>query len=129
MLSDTVASRDGARPVAEHLANLRSSTLAEWQPPGGGAIGALNHAVVHGLDVTNALGLAATCESDAARAVLDGLTTGGMAARFDVDLTGLELQASDLDWSFGTGRRIVATYGELISLAAHRTLTDGRTLA
>ncbi len=46
LLSDTIAVRDGELPVAEHLTNLRSPELAEWEPPGGGAIGALNHAVV-----------------------------------------------------------------------------------
>jgi len=83
LLSDTIAVCDGELPVAEHLTNLRSPELAEWEPPGGGAIGALNHAVVHGLDVTNAVGLPRACTDEAAHVILDSLTTGGVAARFD----------------------------------------------
>lgn len=128
LLSDTIAVRDGELPVAEHLYNLRSTTLAEWEPPGGGAIGALNHAVVHGLDVTNAVGLPRACTDDTAMVILDSLTTGGIAARFDIDLTNVRLQADDIDWSSGSGRDVIAPAAEIISLACHRTLSDGRSL-
>jgi len=128
LLSDTIAVRDGELPVAEHLTNLRSPELAEWEPPGGGSVGALNHAVVHGLDVTNAIGLPRACTDEAAHIILDSLTTGGVAARFDVDLSDVRLQADDIDWSSGSGRDVVASAGEIISLACHRTLSDGRAL-
>ncbi len=82
--------------------------------------GALNHAVVHGLDITNALQAPPPCSSDAARAILDSLTAGGVAAHFGVDLAGARLQATDLDWSWGAG--------ELVSLACRRTLPDGRAM-
>ena len=52
VLSDTVAIRDGELPTAELLAQLRSPVLHAWQPPGGGAVGALSHAVIHSLDPT-----------------------------------------------------------------------------
>lgn len=128
LLSDTIAVRDGELPVAEHLTNLRSPELARWEPPGGGAIGALNHAVVHGLDVTNAVDLPRACTDEAAQVILDSLTTGGVAARFDVDLSDVRLQANDIDWSSGSGRNVIAPAAEIISLACHRTLRDGRTL-
>lgn len=128
LLSDTIAARDSGLPVAEHLANLRSPTLAGWQPPGGGEIGALNHAVVHGLDVTNALRLPRACSGATARVILDSLTDGGIGARFGVNLDGLRLEATDLDWSWGSGRPVSASAAELISLVCHRTLPDGRTL-
>lgn len=128
LLSDTIAVRDGELPVAEHLTNLRSPELAEWEPPGGGAIGALNHAVVHGLDVTNAVDLPRACTDEAAQVILDSLTTGGVAARFDVDLSDVRLQANDIDWSSGSGCDVIAPAAEIISLACRRTLRDGRTL-
>ena len=56
VLADTVAARDAALPEADLLAQLRSPALHAWQPPGGGAAGALAHAVIHSLDVTIALG-------------------------------------------------------------------------
>ncbi len=54
-LSNTVAARDGALPVASLLADLRSEALHGWQPPGGGLEGALTHCVIHGLDITEAV--------------------------------------------------------------------------
>jgi len=127
-LSDTIAVRDSELPVAEHLTNLRSPQLAEWEPPGGGAIGALNHAILHGLDVTNALGLPRACTDESATVILDSLTGGGVAARFDVDLSDVRLQANDLDWSSGSGRDVIAPAAHIISLACHRTLRGGRAL-
>ena len=128
LLSDTIATRDSGLPIAEQLANLRSPILAGWQPPGGGEIGALNHAVVHGLDVTNALQLPRACSEATARIILDSLTEGGIGARFGVNLDELRLEATDLDWSWGSGRAVSACAAELISLVCHRTLPDGRTL-
>src|SRR3954453_7999359 len=49
LLSDNVAARDASLPIAELLHALRSPVLHEWQPPGGGAAGALSHAVIHAL--------------------------------------------------------------------------------
>ena len=37
VLSDTVATRDAALPVADLLDQLRSARLHAWQPPDGGA--------------------------------------------------------------------------------------------
>ena len=53
-LSNTVAERDGALPAAALLADLRSAVLHAWQPPGGGAEGALIHCVIHALDIVEA---------------------------------------------------------------------------
>ena len=127
-MSDTVAVRDGALPISEHLQNLRSLQLAEWEPPGGGAIGALHHAVVHGLDVTNAAGLPRAFTDQTALVILDSLTYGGVAGNFGVELSGVRLTAQDLGWSSGSGRDVRASAAEIISLACHRTLKDGPTL-
>ena len=73
-----------------------------WQPPGGGATGALNHAVIHSLDITVALGRSAVAPAEAVTAVLDELTTG-LGTLFGVDLTSVRLEAADADWSWGNG--------------------------
>lgn len=126
--SDGIAIRDGDLPIADLLTSLRSPRLAEWEPPGGGAIGALNHAVVHGLDITNALDQPRTCSDEAAQAVLENLVTGGTAARFDVDVSDIRIVATDLHWSAGSGREVNATAAQLISLVCHRVLPGGPTL-
>jgi uncharacterized protein (TIGR03083 family) len=128
VLSDTVAARDAALPPAEQLDALRSPVLQAWQPPGGGAAGALSHAVIHSLDVTVALGRPAVAPADALVAVLDQLTAAD-GAWFGVDLTGVRLEATDGDRTWGTGDDAVrADTGALVALVSGRTLPDGRAL-
>ena len=125
VLSDTVAARDASLPTAELLAALRSPQLHGWQPPGGGAAGALSHAVVHALDVTVPLGAPATAPAPALAAVLDQLADGAV---FGLDLTGVRLEATDSSWSTGDGAVVRADSGRLVALLAGRTLPDGRAL-
>lgn len=125
VLSDTVAARDAALPVAELIGQLRSPDLHAWQPPGGGATGALTHAVVHSLDVTIALDRPAAAPREAVAEVLRGVADGAM---FGVDPGGVRLEATDADWSRGEGRPVRADSGALVALLAGRTLPDGRSL-
>jgi uncharacterized protein (TIGR03083 family) len=127
VLSDTVAARDGALPPAELLAALRTPVLHAWQPPGGGAAGALSHAVIHSLDVTVALDRPAVAPTEAVVAVLDQITAAH-GAWFGVDLTGVRLEAADLDWSWGDGDVVRADSGALVALVSGRALPDGRAL-
>lgn len=125
--SDSVAVRDATLPVAELLAALRSPGLHAWQPPGGGAAGALSHAVIHSLDVTVALDRPTVAPPEAVTAVLDDLTAAE-GAWFGVDLSGVRLEAADGDWSWGRGHQVRADTGALVSLVSGRTLPDGRAL-
>jgi uncharacterized protein (TIGR03083 family) len=127
VLSDAVAARDASLPLADHRAALHSPVLHAWQPPGGGAMGALSHAVIHSLDVTVALGRPSVAPREAVLAVLDGLTAAD-GAWFGIDLTGVRLEATDTDWSRGEGGTVRADTGSLVALLAGRTLPDGRAL-
>src|SRR5690242_10775964 len=71
-LSDRIALRDASLDPAALLGDLRSETMAGWAPPGGGYAGALIHVVVHGIDVTEPLGLGRVASDDATERVLDG---------------------------------------------------------
>ncbi len=127
LLSNTVAERDAALPVADLLTQLRSPALHAWQPPGGGAAGALSHAVIHSLDVTVALDEPAVAPAEAVTTVLDQLTAADGTV-FGLDLDGVRLEATDTDWSWGTGRVVRADAGRLVALLSGRRLPDGRTL-
>ena len=127
VLSDTVALRDASLPAADLLDQLRSPVLHAWQPPGGGAVGALTHAVVHSLDVTIALDRPTVAPAEAVAAVLDQLTAAD-GTWFGVDPTGIRLEATDSEWAWGTGRLVRANAGSLLALLSARALPDGRTL-
>ena len=123
----TSTTRDAWLPLADLLDQLRSPRLHAWQPPGGGAAGALSHAVIHSLDVTVALDRPPVSPAEAATAVLEQLTAAG-GAWFGVDLTDVRLEATDTDWSWGSGDVVRAASGSLVSLLGGRALPDGRAL-
>jgi uncharacterized protein (TIGR03083 family) len=127
VLSTTVAVRDASLPLSQQLDALRSPLLHAWQPPGGGAAGALSHAVIHSLDITIALDRPAVAPNEAMVAVLDQLTAAN-GALFGVDLTGVRLEAADAGWSWGSGDRLSADSGTLVALLSGRTVPDGRVL-
>jgi uncharacterized protein (TIGR03083 family) len=89
-MSDRLAERDSARSPQELLGDLVTDQLARHTTPQGGVIGALSHAVIHGLDATVPAGLGSTASDEALAAVLDNLTTGGVHAHFGTSLDGLE---------------------------------------
>jgi len=94
-----VTARDGALAPTTLLADLRSPTLHGWEPPGGTREDALVHAVIHGLDITEATGLDRRVRAETVTRVLALVGSGKV---FGVDLDGVELRATDLDWSHGS---------------------------
>lgn len=125
-LSNEVAARDGQLPTAQLVANLRDDTLLRWQPPGGGYHGALNHVVIHSLDATVPLGAARRPPDATMRVLLDDLTTGGGHGHFGTDLSGRQLQASDLDWSYGSGPALKGSAAALALTLCGRKLPAGQ---
>jgi uncharacterized protein (TIGR03083 family) len=127
-LSNTLAARDGALPVAALLADLRSPLLHAWQPPGGGEEGALLHCVIHSLDIVEAVPLERRVPAASVVAVL-GLVTGagaGASNLFGVDLSDVELRADDLEWTSGAGAVVTGTAQVLALVACGRLLPRGR---
>lgn len=118
--SNTVAARDGALPVDRLLAELRSEDLHRWQPPGGGVEGALTHVVVHSLDVTVPLGVPSAASEKAIGQVLEQLTRGGAHEHFGTDIEGRRFEATEVDWSFGSGQVERAPAAEILLRLAGR---------
>jgi uncharacterized protein (TIGR03083 family) len=125
-LSNEIASRDANLPESQLVACLRSDVMKHWTPPGGGYHGALNHVVIHGLDVTVPLGVPRRCPDETIRIVLDDLTRGGGHAHFGIAIEGRCLQASDLDWSYGSGAALRGGAGELALALCGRAVPGGR---
>lgn len=119
-VSETIARRDGQLPFDVLLEDLRSDTMAQWAPPGGGAAGALSHVVIHSLDITSGIDIPRTASNEATVAVLDALTEGGVHTHFGTRVAGVRLVARDLGWAYGDGPPLVADAADLLLALAGR---------
>ncbi|MFI0216188.1 maleylpyruvate isomerase family mycothiol-dependent enzyme [Streptomyces lydicus] len=125
-MTDRLARKDAAAASPRQLAGfLRDNAHHPWTPPVGGLASALGHDVVHGLDITVALGHDRRVPEDRLRVLLDHVTARS-ARFFGADLAGIQLRATDLDWSFGTGTPLTGTGTDLLLVAFGRKLPAGR---
>jgi uncharacterized protein (TIGR03083 family) len=125
-MADRCARRDAESMSAEELvATLRDNVEHPWKPPGGGFDGALSHDVIHGLDITVALGIERTVPADRIRRIVQGPAFSKGLKHFGVELDGIELQADDIDWSFGSGKPLSGAAQDLLLVLCGRTLPAG----
>ncbi|MBO8199676.1 maleylpyruvate isomerase family mycothiol-dependent enzyme [Streptomyces smyrnaeus] len=125
-MTDHCARRDAAAlSTTEIAAALRDNAHHPWKPPVGGLPAALGHDVVHGLDITVALGHERRVPEERVRVLLDGITPRS-AKFFGADLGGVTLRADDLDWSYGAGAPVSGAAQDLLLVAFGRRLPPGR---
>ncbi|MFE0762734.1 maleylpyruvate isomerase family mycothiol-dependent enzyme [Streptomyces smyrnaeus] len=125
-MTDHCARRDAAAlSTTEIAAALRDNAHHPWKPPVGGLPAALGHDVVHGLDITVALGHERRVPEERVRVLLDGITPRS-AKFFGADLGGVTLRADDLDWSSGAGAPVSGAAQDLLLVAFGRRLPPGR---
>jgi uncharacterized protein (TIGR03083 family) len=125
-MADRCARRDAVASAAELTAALRDNAEHPWKPPGGGLAGALTHDVIHGLDVTVALGIERTVPADRLAVILDSITAARSLKFFGARLTGIQLRATDTDWSFGSGIPVTGAAQDLALVVCGRRLPPGR---
>ena len=124
-MSDRAARRDAARMSAEDLvAQLRDNAEHPWSPPGDGPVAALSHDVIHGLDVVVGLGLDRRIPPERVRMVLSAMRPRNIRF-FGTDLDGVELRATDVDWTFGSGAPVHGLAQDLLLVACGRQLPPG----
>jgi uncharacterized protein (TIGR03083 family) len=124
-MADRQARRDAAELTPEQLVQcLRDNVRHGWKPPGGGYVGALAHDLTHGLDITVGLGLDRHVPIDRLRIVLEGFTPKQLKY-FGSDLAGVELRATDLDWSIGSGSPVTGAGQDLLLVLSGRKLPAG----
>jgi uncharacterized protein (TIGR03083 family) len=93
-----------SRPATELASGLRANADNPFKPPIVGHPGQLTDLQVHGQDMRRPLGLPHGLNLDRLRVSLDFLVSGravGFAPRRR--LAGLRFEATDLDWSWGSG--------------------------
>ncbi len=127
-MADRLARRDAAAMSSAELAGAVGANVGHpWQPPGGGAAGALAHDLIHGLDITVPLGLAVLpVPEERLRPVLPASLTDRSVKFFGTDLDGIELRASDMDWSLGSGAPLEGAAADLLLVLCGRMLPPGR---
>jgi uncharacterized protein (TIGR03083 family) len=124
LMADRCAKRDAAALTPEQLVEaLRDHILHAWQPPGGGSEGALTHVVIHGLDITVPLGLERPVPHGRLHIVLEVATN---LESLRANVSGAELQATNLDWSFGAGSPVSGQAQDLVLVLFGRLLPPGR---
>ena len=124
-MADRVARHDAQEPVSALLHRWRSNEDTRWKPPGGGLLGALTHDVVHGLDITIPLGLKHPVSDASLLAVLDHATSPLSRKHFQLDLAGIRLEATDLDWAWGEGESLRGAAHHLLMVLMDRRLPTG----
>jgi uncharacterized protein (TIGR03083 family) len=125
-LSDRLAARDAAAlSPAELTETIRTNVRHPWEPPGGGLSAALSHDVIHGLDITVPLGLAFTVPEERLRVFLPSSANELSVKFFGIDLDGIELRATDIDWTFGSGTSLTGTAQDLLLVICGRKLPSG----
>lgn len=125
-MADRCARRDAALSTDELATTLAENARHPWKPPGGGYESALFHDVIHGLDITVALGIDRRVPEDRLRIVMHSFDESKVRRFFGVDLSGIELHADDIDWSFGSGTPVSGAAQDLALALCGRTLPAGR---
>ncbi|MFJ2865845.1 maleylpyruvate isomerase family mycothiol-dependent enzyme [Kitasatospora sp. NPDC087314] len=125
-MTDRVARRDAAALTDGQLAAaLADHAEHPWRPPVGGRIAALGHDVVHGLDITVALGLPSRLPQPRVTALLATVSRRSLRF-FGARLDGVRLRATDTGWSHGGGPALVEGRAEhLLLLTYGRHLPSG----
>lgn len=125
-MADRTARQDASLMSPAELAGaVRSNTGHPWKPPGGGYTGALAHDLIHGLDITVPLGLARLVPEERLRPVLPASLDDRSVKFFGADLDGIRFQASDMDWSLGSGAPLEGAASDLLLVLCGRTLPPG----
>jgi uncharacterized protein (TIGR03083 family) len=125
-MADRCARRDGSMPTSELVDAVDDNAHNPWKPPGGGFEGALVHDVIHGLDITVALDVDRKVPEDRLRVVLGAVSRPKTLRYFGADLSGIELQADDIAWSFGSGTPVAGQAQDLALVLCGRKLPAGQ---
>ncbi|MBC2644129.1 MULTISPECIES: maleylpyruvate isomerase family mycothiol-dependent enzyme [unclassified Rhodococcus (in: high G+C Gram-positive bacteria)] len=124
-MADGQARADARTLTGEQLLRTVEENVAHpWKPPGGGFEGALSHDVIHGLDVSVALGLDRRVPDDRLDRVLDGIRPK-QVKYFGTDLTGVRLTADDRSWTYGDGAPLHGSAQDLLLVLCGRRLPPG----
>jgi uncharacterized protein (TIGR03083 family) len=109
---------------AEALAEFRTLLTATTHPPGP-AEAMLGEAVIHGEDIRRPLGIKREYPAEAVIRVADFNKGSNLLIGSKRRITGLALQATDLDWQTGTGPEVTGPGISLVLAMTGRAVAFG----
>ncbi len=113
VFTDNDAKRLGALAPDEIVSRLRLRTSTTNGPPAP-TIAMLGEIVVHSSDIRRPLGLDHVAPTAALVAVADSWKNSNLLIGSKRRITGVQLLATDTDWSHGTGPQVTGTLNSLI---------------
>lgn len=120
--ADSAARRDTATYNSAQLLDfLKEHITTVWHPPGGGEDGALSHDVIHGLDITEPLGLPAPPAERIGLVLRHG---GSRALEHFGSSLDRTLVATDTDASIGAGSRLELPAKDILLVITGRRTLD-----
>lgn len=119
-MADTLARRRAAGfPPQELVRQLRESAESSRRMPGSGPMDPLMDLVIHGQDIVRPLGRVRSIPTEVGPAVLS-YVAGNRMLGAPGRLAGLELVATDADWSTGEGDQVCGATADLLLVATGR---------
>jgi uncharacterized protein (TIGR03083 family) len=110
-----LTAREAEHPTTELVSDLRGFAASHVKPPGFGSEAPLTDMLVHGQDIRIPLGLDTPQPIQPWKFALDFLVTPKARRGFGVRaLPRVEMRATDLDWTYGSGEEVS---GPAIALA------------
>ncbi len=124
--SISMANKQLARPTSDVLASLRAKATKSGALPIFPESMTVSDVVIHTQDVRRGLGLPDSADPVLVRSTLDFLTTHKLATTLvhRKPLDGVELVATDIDWTFGEGDEITGTGEALMMALSGRSVLD-----
>jgi uncharacterized protein (TIGR03083 family) len=113
----------------ELVGSLRKNASHKFKPPGADYGAPLTDVMLHGVDIRRPLGLVRptidpTLEAKRWRVVLDTISPTKIQKFFKNDVSGVKLEATDLDWTLGSGPSVRGSAEDLALLVSRRVKSD-----
>jgi uncharacterized protein (TIGR03083 family) len=127
--ADVYAKQKALEGTSALVDTLRTNAAHPFKPPGVGYEAPLTDVMMHGIDIRRPLGIVrapmdSAEESKRWRVILDNTTKSKVQKFFKNDVGGVTLQATDMDWTFGTGPVVRGTSEDLALVLSRRCKTD-----
>lgn len=127
--ADVYAKEKALQGTAALVDLLRTNAAHRFKPPGMGYEAPLSDVMMHGIDIRRPLGIIrapmdSATESKRWRTVLESTAQPKNQKFFKNDIGGVSLQATDADWTHGTGPVVRGTSEDLALLLGRRCKTD-----